>query len=51
MQYRTPRVDFLEPVDPFLERMPEVQRLEAPSFETDDLFTAEGPLVFVPAAP
>jgi L-ascorbate metabolism protein UlaG (beta-lactamase superfamily) len=49
MHYRTPRVSFLEPVDPFLERMPEVHRLEQPSFDTAEL--PDGPVVVVPAVP
>jgi L-ascorbate metabolism protein UlaG (beta-lactamase superfamily) len=49
MHYRTPRVNFLEPVDAFLGRMPEVQRVERPSFDTADL--PQGPVAVVPAAP
>jgi L-ascorbate metabolism protein UlaG (beta-lactamase superfamily) len=49
MHYRTPRVNFLEPVDPFLGRAPDVRRLDTPRFETDEL--PEGPLTVVPAAP
>jgi L-ascorbate metabolism protein UlaG (beta-lactamase superfamily) len=49
MHYRTPRVNFLEPVDPFLDRMPEVLRLEQPRFDTADL--PDGPVAVVPAAP
>ena len=51
MHYRTPRIGFLEPPDGFLERMPEVHRVEGTAFETDDLPTADGPLAVVPAAP
>jgi len=47
MHYRTPRVGFLEPVDAFLERMDDVQRLAGPSFDTDGL----APGVVVPAVP
>jgi L-ascorbate metabolism protein UlaG (beta-lactamase superfamily) len=50
MHYRTERVNFLEPPDAFLERMANVQRLTAPSFETAELPDAE-PLAVVPAAP
>ena len=50
MHYRTPRVDFLEPADGFLESMPTVQRLEEASFETTALAT-HGPLAVIPAAP
>jgi L-ascorbate metabolism protein UlaG (beta-lactamase superfamily) len=51
MHYRTPRVDFLEGPEAFLERMPRVTRLDAPSFETAELEDGEAPLVVVPAAP
>ena len=34
MHYRTPRIGFLEPADDFLGRMPHVQRLSEPSFDT-----------------
>lgn len=50
MHYRTPRVNFLEPPDAFLERMANVERLGTPRFETADL-PAEAPLAVVPAAP
>jgi L-ascorbate metabolism protein UlaG (beta-lactamase superfamily) len=50
MHYRTPRVNFLEPVDPFLERMANVRRLDEPGFDTAQL-PFERPLVVVPAAP
>jgi L-ascorbate metabolism protein UlaG (beta-lactamase superfamily) len=49
MHYRTERVNFLEPVDPFLERMGEVHRVEQPSFDSADL--PGGPVAVVPAAP
>lgn len=50
MHYRTPKIGFLDPVDPFLERMPHVQRLDVTSFDTASL-DGEAPLVVVPAAP
>jgi L-ascorbate metabolism protein UlaG (beta-lactamase superfamily) len=50
MHYRTPRVGFLEPADAFLERMPKVERLASPSFDTAEL-PGETPLAVVPAAP
>jgi L-ascorbate metabolism protein UlaG (beta-lactamase superfamily) len=50
MHYRTPRISFLEPADAFLERMPHVQRLSEPGFDTAEL-DGESPLVVVPAAP
>jgi L-ascorbate metabolism protein UlaG (beta-lactamase superfamily) len=50
MHYRTPRIGFLEPPEQFLERMPHVQRLGEPGFDTAEL-DGEAPLVVVPAAP
>jgi L-ascorbate metabolism protein UlaG (beta-lactamase superfamily) len=50
MHYRTPKVGFLEPADPFLERMSHVQRLDEPRFDTSSL-KEDRPLVVVPAAP
>jgi L-ascorbate metabolism protein UlaG (beta-lactamase superfamily) len=51
MHYRTPRIGFLETADAFLERFPNVERLEQSAFETSELPQAYGPLVVVPAAP
>jgi L-ascorbate metabolism protein UlaG (beta-lactamase superfamily) len=50
MHYRTPRIGFLDPVEPFLERIEHVSRLEETAFETAAL---EGgrPLVLVPGVP
>lgn len=50
MHYRTPRIGFLNTADAFLERMPQVARLDAPGFDTDDL-ESDAPLTVVPAAP
>ncbi len=50
MHYRTPKVGFLEPPDAFLERMPNVERLDSPSFDTSEL-PSNTPLAVVPAAP
>jgi L-ascorbate metabolism protein UlaG (beta-lactamase superfamily) len=50
MHYRTPRIGFLETADAFLERMPHVERLDSPAFDTDAL-RDEPPLTVVPAAP
>jgi L-ascorbate metabolism protein UlaG (beta-lactamase superfamily) len=50
MHYRTPRVNFLEPAEPFLERMPHVRRLDSSAFDTSELPT-EAPLAIVPSAP
>jgi L-ascorbate metabolism protein UlaG (beta-lactamase superfamily) len=49
MHYRTPRINFLETADAFLERFETVVRLGGPSFETAEL--PEGPVAVVPAAP
>jgi L-ascorbate metabolism protein UlaG (beta-lactamase superfamily) len=50
MHYRTPKIGFLDPVDPFLERMPHVERLDEPAFDTAAL-DGQRPLVVVPAVP
>jgi L-ascorbate metabolism protein UlaG (beta-lactamase superfamily) len=51
MHYRTPRIGFLETADAFLERHPDVHRLDTSTFDTAELPDADGPLVVVPAAP
>jgi L-ascorbate metabolism protein UlaG (beta-lactamase superfamily) len=51
MHYRTPRINFLEPADEFLERSTHVERLTQSAFETSELPATDGPLVVVPAAP
>jgi L-ascorbate metabolism protein UlaG (beta-lactamase superfamily) len=51
MHYRTHRVDFLEPLDGFLLRMPNVHRPGTPRFDTQALPAADGTLVVVPTAP
>jgi L-ascorbate metabolism protein UlaG (beta-lactamase superfamily) len=51
MHYRTPRISFLDDAEEFLARMPEVVRLDAPSFETGELAAGDGPVAVVPAAP
>jgi L-ascorbate metabolism protein UlaG (beta-lactamase superfamily) len=51
MHYRTPRIGFLETADEFLGLMAHVQRLEAPSFDTAELPTHDGPLTVVTAVP
>src|ERR1700722_1483128 len=51
MHYRPPRIGFLETADDFLGRYENVQRLESPVFETDQLPSTDGPLIVVPAAP
>jgi len=51
MHYRTERVDFLAPVDAFLELAPRVERLAGSSFELDALPGGDGALAVVPTAP
>ncbi len=52
MHYRTARADFLpETEEEFVAQMPQVARLEGPSFDTADLPTEGGPIAVVPAAP
>ncbi len=51
MHYRTPRVNFLEPADPFLARMPAVHRLQQPRFDTSELPDGDAMVAVVPAAP
>ena len=50
MHYRTPAVNFLEPLDPFLKLWPEVLRPGAASFDTSSL-PQHGPLCVVPEMP
>jgi L-ascorbate metabolism protein UlaG (beta-lactamase superfamily) len=50
MHYRTPKIGFLDPVDPFLERMAHVHRLDETAFDTAAL-GSEQPLVVVPSVP
>jgi L-ascorbate metabolism protein UlaG (beta-lactamase superfamily) len=51
MHYRTHRISFLEPADPFLERISHVQRLDETGFDTRSLSGEGRPLVVVPAVP
>ncbi|HTA34696.1 MAG TPA: MBL fold metallo-hydrolase [Solirubrobacteraceae bacterium] len=51
MHYRTSRINFLEPVDDFLERFEHVEQLPQPAFDTASLPPTDGPLIVVPAAP
>jgi L-ascorbate metabolism protein UlaG (beta-lactamase superfamily) len=51
MHYRTKRVNFLEPVDAFLDLMENVNRLDRSSFDTAELPDGGGPVVMVPDAP
>ena len=50
MHYRTEKVNFLEPVDAFVERMANIERMASPRFDTENLPNAK-PLVVVPTAP
>jgi len=53
MHYRTERIDFLDPVDPFLAQFDpaQVQRSETPVFQVELPGDGEPPVVVVPAAP
>jgi L-ascorbate metabolism protein UlaG (beta-lactamase superfamily) len=54
MHYRTPKIGFLETADAFIDRHPSVHRAQSATFDTDqldDLSSADGPLVVVPATP
>jgi L-ascorbate metabolism protein UlaG (beta-lactamase superfamily) len=48
MHYRTPRIGFLETADAFLAASENVQRLDGPAFDSEEL---DGSGVVVPAAP
>jgi L-ascorbate metabolism protein UlaG (beta-lactamase superfamily) len=50
MHYRTHRIGFLDSAEEFLERMPGVERLSTPSFQTADLPDRRR-VAIVPAAP
>jgi L-ascorbate metabolism protein UlaG (beta-lactamase superfamily) len=51
MHYRTPRINFLEPADAFLDLFEAVERLSATEFDTETLPTAGETIAVVPAAP
>jgi L-ascorbate metabolism protein UlaG (beta-lactamase superfamily) len=51
MHYRTSRINFLEPIDDFLERFGHVEQLTEPVFDTASLPPTDGPLIVVPAVP
>ncbi len=51
MHYRTHRINFLEPADAFLERMPHVERVPETGFDTESIPGTGRPQVVVPAAP
>jgi hypothetical protein len=51
MHFRTHRIDFLETEEEFVAAFSRVERLDSPSFETDDLARGETPLAVIPAAP
>jgi L-ascorbate metabolism protein UlaG (beta-lactamase superfamily) len=51
MHYRTPRVNFLEPADEFLESVGEVHRLDTPRFDTAELEPGDSRLAVLPVAP
>jgi L-ascorbate metabolism protein UlaG (beta-lactamase superfamily) len=51
MHYRTRRINFLEPVDELLERIPNNHRVGATRFDLEEVPEADGPLVVAPATP
>jgi L-ascorbate metabolism protein UlaG (beta-lactamase superfamily) len=51
MHYRTAALNFLEPADAFLARMPAVHRLDGPEFDLDAAPTGDTAQVLVPAPP
>jgi L-ascorbate metabolism protein UlaG (beta-lactamase superfamily) len=51
MHYRTPRINFLETADAFLELFSEVKRLPTHAFEIAQLTGDLGPVTVVPATP
>jgi L-ascorbate metabolism protein UlaG (beta-lactamase superfamily) len=51
MHYRTERIDFLNPVDEFVERAARVERLSSPAFDLTALPSGDAPLVVVPGVP
>jgi L-ascorbate metabolism protein UlaG (beta-lactamase superfamily) len=51
MHYRTRRIDFLEPEEEFVAAFSRVERLDSPSFQTDDLARGDVPLAVIPMAP
>lgn len=52
MHYRTPRIGFLESEEEFAAAFSHVQRLEGPSFDTDQLEQPQtGAVAVIPAAP
>jgi L-ascorbate metabolism protein UlaG (beta-lactamase superfamily) len=51
MHYRTPRIDFLDTEEAFVDAVGAVRRLDGPGFETDELDRGGTPLAVVPAAP
>ena len=51
MHYRTHRIGFLEPADPFLERLTHVERLSETGFDTESVSSDGRPCAVVPAVP
>jgi L-ascorbate metabolism protein UlaG (beta-lactamase superfamily) len=51
MHYRTPRIEFLETADAFLELCAHVERLPTAVFDTAALPVEDAPVAVVPAAP
>lgn len=51
MHYKTERIDFLQPVDEFVQRAPRAEHPSSPGFDLRALPAGDAPLVIVPAAP
>ncbi len=53
MHYRTPAIDFLGPIDPFLEAAADttIRQLSSPTFNLADWPATDGPVIIVPAPP
>jgi L-ascorbate metabolism protein UlaG (beta-lactamase superfamily) len=51
MHYKTERIDFLDPIDKFVEQAARVEHLRAPAFDIETLPVSDTPVVVVPAAP
>jgi hypothetical protein len=51
MHYRTPAVNFIGPLDPFLEAFDDVVRLDGPEAEIDAAERPARPRVVVPRPP
>jgi hypothetical protein len=48
---RTERIDFLEPIDGFINRFDDVHLADTPVVELGELPRGEGPMLVIPATP